>query len=153
MNLDSLNKWLMLVANVGVIAGIFFLGIEINQNRELMQAQIRHELSQGAIDTILREAVDLETAAIYLKGVNDEPLSPEESFRYFRFNAAWFRYIEDVFYQYRNGLYDASEYEKQINVWKDRFDIPSVVSQWCGSNQNYSDELVQEINRLFAPRC
>jgi len=41
MKLDDINKWLMLVANFGVIAGIFFLGIEVQQNNELMEAQTR----------------------------------------------------------------------------------------------------------------
>jgi len=32
MSMDNLNKWLTLFANIGVIAGIFFLGIELRQN-------------------------------------------------------------------------------------------------------------------------
>jgi hypothetical protein len=33
MKLDSLNRWLMLVANVGVMAGVVFLAVEIGQNQ------------------------------------------------------------------------------------------------------------------------
>ena len=153
MNLDSLNKWLMFAANLGVIAGIVFLGIEINQNRELTKAQIRQELSQGAIDTILREASDLTMASISLKGINDEEMTPEERFIYERMISAWFRYIETVHYQYRQGLYDTSEFDQQINVWKGRFEIPSVVEQWCFRNQNYSVEFVGEVNSLFNIKC
>jgi len=32
MNIDAINKWLVLVANIGVIAGILFLAYEIRQS-------------------------------------------------------------------------------------------------------------------------
>jgi hypothetical protein len=32
LNPENLNKWLSLGANLGVVAGLVFLGIEINQN-------------------------------------------------------------------------------------------------------------------------
>jgi hypothetical protein len=38
MNMDKLNKWLMLVANIGVIVGIAFLAVEVNQNNRLLRA-------------------------------------------------------------------------------------------------------------------
>lgn len=43
MNLDSLNKWLTLAANIGVIAGIIFLGLELNQNTTAVQSASRQE--------------------------------------------------------------------------------------------------------------
>ena len=41
MNLDSANGWLTLIANIGVIAGIVFLALELRQNNDLMGAQDR----------------------------------------------------------------------------------------------------------------
>lgn len=41
MNVDQINRWLMLAANIGVIAGIVFLAVEIQQNNELMASQAR----------------------------------------------------------------------------------------------------------------
>ena len=38
--LDRLNRWLTLVANVGVVAGIVFLGLEIQQTSDVIKAQI-----------------------------------------------------------------------------------------------------------------
>ena len=37
--MDSLNKWLMLAANVGVITGIVFLTLEISQANKLAETQ------------------------------------------------------------------------------------------------------------------
>ena len=44
MNMDSTNKWLMLAANIGVIAGIAFLAIEISQNSDQLAAQTRNTM-------------------------------------------------------------------------------------------------------------
>lgn len=43
MNSEFLNKWLTLVANIGVLIGLFLLVFEIRQNTELMRAQVAME--------------------------------------------------------------------------------------------------------------
>lgn len=40
MNMDKLNKWLMLAANLGVIARIILLAVELQQNNSLLETQI-----------------------------------------------------------------------------------------------------------------
>lgn len=39
MNTDSVNKWLTLAANIGVLAGIIFLSIEIRQTNRIANTQ------------------------------------------------------------------------------------------------------------------
>ena len=110
MESERLNRWLTLGANLGVLIGILLLVFELNQNRDLVRAQIRNELSQGVID-ILRLRTDNEQLAdILFRAENGEELSPLESSRYMHFYRAFFRYVANVHYQYRQGLYDDSEY-------------------------------------------
>ena len=78
MNTDSLNKWLTLTANIGVLAGILFLGFELRQNNELLTAQgraVRAELRQASF-VLMVENRDLRLALI--KSQNDETLTPDE---------------------------------------------------------------------------
>jgi hypothetical protein len=49
MNMDSVNKWLTLAANLGVIAGIIFLGIEIGQNSDQLAAQTRSTMFEARV--------------------------------------------------------------------------------------------------------
>ena len=37
--MERLNQWMMLVANIGVVAGIFFLGFELQQTSDAINAQ------------------------------------------------------------------------------------------------------------------
>ena len=39
--MSKLNDWLTLLTNVAVVAGIVFLAIELQQNNELMQSQVK----------------------------------------------------------------------------------------------------------------
>ena len=52
MNLDSLNKWLMLAANIGVITGIIFLAIEVDQNNLSTKGQTRAMPSSQVKDLV-----------------------------------------------------------------------------------------------------
>ena len=45
MPFDMLNQWLMLAANLGVIAGIAFLAVEISQNTEAVGRTITRTLN------------------------------------------------------------------------------------------------------------
>lgn len=69
-NLDAINKWMTLAANIGVFLGVVILVIELQQSRELMAAQLNVERSMA--NAAVEEAfADPHTAAVYTKMVTD----------------------------------------------------------------------------------
>jgi len=46
---DRLNRWLTLSANFGVIAGIVFLGFEIQQNSDAINAQAYQSRTEAVL--------------------------------------------------------------------------------------------------------
>jgi ABC-type thiamin/hydroxymethylpyrimidine transport system permease subunit len=40
MNMDNINKWLTLAANIGVVFGLVFLGFEVRQNAEATRLEM-----------------------------------------------------------------------------------------------------------------
>lgn len=96
MNLDSLNKWLTLLANLGVVAGIIFLAIEIRQNQisldrnsELVEREYELQVADGqlGIAATVNEfrfltAGDHELAEIWLKGREGNDLPPVDQYRF-----------------------------------------------------------------------
>ena len=54
MDADNLNKWLTLVANIGVVIGLVLLIYEIRQNSELVRAQIHQARSDSKVWIRLR---------------------------------------------------------------------------------------------------
>ncbi len=46
MNMGKMNSWLTLTANIGVLAGILFLAIELRQNSDIARADSYREIVQ-----------------------------------------------------------------------------------------------------------
>ena len=96
MNLDNLNKWLTLVANLGVVVGIFFLAIEIRQNQQTLeqtQALIQRDYDLAVVDNMQQVADSSddirmlviqhpEIAALNIRGREGENLSDVDAVRY-----------------------------------------------------------------------
>ena len=68
---DRINRWLTLVANIGVLIGIFLLIVEIDQNNDLMQAQIEQSRSETLVDWRRQVVGDEGIAALLAKFEGD----------------------------------------------------------------------------------
>ena len=75
-----------LLANIGVIAGIAFLGIELRQNNDFLAAQARLGQLNATVSRLQigLDNADLADIAWRARG-NGEPLTPAEENRYFEY--------------------------------------------------------------------
>lgn len=151
MTADRLNRWLTLGANVGVLVGIVLVILELDQNRDMMRAQIRHELAMGIVELLQVPASDPQLAGILHRARAGDELTPEESFQFEMRTNALLRYWEDVHYQYRLGLYDEIEFERQRDAWRASLEgFGRAVAYWCSVRPLYSPEFAAEIDGLLA---
>ena len=151
-NID-LGQTLTLIANVGVIAGILLLVYELNQNRAMMEAQVRQQVSQGVVDLYFGVAAnpDLSEIVVDFAGrctTMDECQSAEE-FRFNQWSAATFRTWENAHYQYRLGLYDETEFSAQKESWRSILTRPGLANRWRSVRMTYSPEFAAEIDALL----
>jgi len=148
---DRLTRWLTIGANLGVLISLLLLIAELAQNRDMMRAQVRHELSMGIVDLLQTPASNAQLADVLLRGISGEELSPAELFQFELRTNALFRYWEDVHYQYRAGLYDDSEFERQRGAWEASLSrSPLAVDYWCKVRLQYSPDFAQEIDTILA---
>jgi hypothetical protein len=151
MDNDKLNRWLRLGANIGVLVGIALLIYELNQNRELMRAQVRHDLSAGLVEILGWVATDPQMASIVRRGDRNEELTPDEEYQYRYRTNALFRYWQDVHYQYRLGLYDESQYLAHRNAIAGYIKgSRRMVDFWCNAKESYDSAFRHEIDSLSA---
>lgn len=150
MDSERLTRWLTLGANLAVLVGILLLVVELNQNRDMMRAQIRHELASGIVDLLQVAASNEQLADVMFRAHSGEELTPRELFQFQLRTNALFRYWENVHYQYREGLYDATEFQKQRDAWKASMKN-SVLGQayWCQVRTLYSPEYMAEMDGLL----
>ena len=129
MKLDSLNKWLTLAANIGVIAGIAFLAIEVSQNtesldesRKLSAAQAYQSRSDSTREMLLG-FIDAGLPEINEKLVNLgwpengdalSSLTESERQKYIYIETVRWTNIDNLFYQYQQGYISPEFYNSSI---------------------------------------
>lgn len=155
MSADRMSRWIGTGANLGVLLGLFILIFEVHQNREMMRAQIRHDLSDGIVQLLMAPANNRQLADILFRAEAGQELNPKELFQYRLRTNALFRYWEDVHYQYRVGLYDRVEFEMQRGAWQAFFTASAPGREyWCEVRTLYSPKFRAEMDGLLAePKC
>jgi len=151
----DLGQTVTILANVGVLVGILLLVYELNQNRQMMQAQTRNAVSETLVDMLFQAGLSPQYAAIVAKLGDGEPLTAAETLQYRNVQTAFWRYRENVSYQYRNGLYEESEYFAQREAWRGGLngDGPQR-AYWCDrSSAVVSPEFFAEISELMEQPC
>ena len=113
MSTDTINRWLTLGANFGVLVGIFLLVTELNQNSYLMRAQIFNERSSQGVDLFMSMAVSEKLSEIDAileeSGFPNDPsalseLTPGQRNQYFWFMRANRFRIENLLFQQTLGI-------------------------------------------------
>ena len=83
---SSLSEMLHLLANLGVIAGILFLGVELKQNNDLMEMEARATLTENLQDGWYQLSSDPSLVELFIKDRGGQELSEVEEMR---LNAYW----------------------------------------------------------------
>ena len=120
---DRLNRWLTLGANIGVLIGIVLLLLELDQNSDLLRAQIHQARADTHVGQRLNEGESEKLTAIrmklakngYSKDVTSvDVLTPEELFRFRQYIAARHTDLDNLFYQYQQGYLDEEYYQYRV---------------------------------------
>ena len=133
MNTEALNRWLSRTANIGVIAGIVFLAVEIRQNTDMMRAQTRSSVT-GSILTLIEMERHPLLASAYKKQASEQPLNYEEEYILDNMANATFRHWENSFYQHRVGLFGEDEYLAEIQVGREMMVEEHMTRHWKKSH-------------------
>ena len=146
----DLGQTLGLLANLGVIIGILLLVFELNQNRDMMRAQTRNELSRGLADVLSLTISDAYLSEIAIRANAGDELSAPDALRLAQWYELAFRYWENVHYQYRQGLYDESEFTRHADTMAVVLvRMPGLARYWCGDRLRYSIPFMEFMDGLL----
>jgi len=77
MNIDRLSSWLQVAANLGILGGLVLVGFQLQQNREILRAQMMSAESQSVIDQEM-QIIGEQGAAAWVSAMSDPTnVSPE----------------------------------------------------------------------------
>ena len=138
----DLAQAVSILANVGVIAGIAFLGAELQQNNELLRAQTRADRELVRREANKRYLENLALVRATLKAQSGDPLSPEEKFLVEQAERATLYDWHYIYREYREGLLD--EDALPILGWRAAFsESPAMTNVW-GSERAFLDDAFVE---------
>jgi hypothetical protein len=100
MNLDSVNRWLTLTANIGVLAGIIFLAYELQQNTVATQLETASNFQNSFSEIEMLISGNREFAELLEKGRIGGNLSTVEQLRLAVFYTNVLRQWQFVHFQY-----------------------------------------------------
>ena len=154
MSKERLMQWIALAANGGTIVGLLMVIMQLQQNRTLMRAQVRHELASTIVELLNSSASNSQLASVLRRAGAGEQLTEDEQFQFRLRSNALLRYWEDVHYQFRLGLYDEVEYSRQKAAWKATFaSSVGFVKYWFEVRTLYSPRFAAEIDGLLPPQA
>jgi len=104
MKADHINRWLTLVANIGVIFGLILVALELQQNSELMRVQINQARADSAMASNEHSFNSDYIPPILAKIRQGEDLSVEERIRFVDYFRAMNRNQDNVLSQYDAGM-------------------------------------------------
>ena len=150
MSKDRLIQSIALAANCVTILGLLLVVFQLQENRSLMRAQVRHQLASTIVDLLNSSANNNQLAGVLRRGARGEELTEDEQMQFrMRWNAV-LRYWEDVHYQFRLGLYDEVEFSRQKAAWKASFaNSVGFVKYWSEVRTLYSPPFAAEIDGLL----
>ena len=150
MNFDKTNRWLTLVANIGVIVGIIFLAVEINQSTLQTQLQTSSSFQNTFTSVELNLVANNDLLDALLKSQKGEGLSEVDQLRVLVFYRAVLRGYQNSFYQSRTGVIDPAVWEGERNQMKQSFGFDEgMVSYWLQNRSLYSPEFNDLISSLI----
>ena len=119
---DKLQKYALIaeiVGGIAIVLSLIFVGLQISQNSEMMQAQTRDSLSAKQIDLYMEIGSNFQAMEIYTKGraglIERDFNNPEyNSWSFMAFSNI--RVWENEWYQYKKGLFEEDEYSGRKEV-------------------------------------
>ena len=151
MKETSFTQAITILANIGVIAGIIFLGIEISQNTEMMQAQMAQARADSAMDQseAIYNSAYLPEVLIAVQA--NQPLTPEQNYRFTAYIRAIHRNQDNILRQYHQGLLgEGTEESVRVAVLYEVAMRPAARENWVQFKTSYSEPYQALVDDVIA---
>jgi hypothetical protein len=115
MNVDKLNSWLGVVANIGVIFGIVFLAMEVRHASNTTQAEVLDSVADGFNALNVMVISDPRVARVWIVGLYEpKNLSDTEAVQFAMFLRSLVNQIERLRSLNLLGLLPDSEWQRNV---------------------------------------
>jgi len=151
MNLEKISHSIAIFSNLGVLAGIVFLGVEIQQNTKMTQAQTRDAMTEKQMAFYELVSTDTEAARLYDE-IGGFPLErTPEQLRFEWIVRSQFRMWENEWYQYQQGLFEPEEFLPRMELWRGILTNSDEYKRlWDVWRNQHAPDFAEKIDSIFA---
>ena len=149
MKISAINEGVSLIANIGVIGSIVFLGLEMQQNTEMMQSQTRNSIVENQLSVYERAIENPQVAEIRNRINLDVEIEETERFQYTFFMQSSLRIWENEFYQYQKGLFESDEFEARTIAWRGQMSMDANVVIWRRTENAFAEDFRVYLNEII----
>ena len=150
MQWSKLSEWLQLAAAIGVIVSLIFVGLEIQQSRQIAIADVFQQKSALAVQVQQGSYLKENFANAFYKMANGEELTQGEvSLLGFASNP-WFQYWENVHFQYELGLLPESAWQASRRAIASRLRRPIYQEWWESERLYWGESFTREVDKILA---
>lgn len=116
MDSENINRWLSLIANIGVVVGIFLLIAEVNHASRLAEVEAYQTWIRDIQELNIQIALSDSLADILSKVSSEgvESLTPKEFLRARAWYGAIMRGMQGQYYQYQNGFLERESVDRTL---------------------------------------
>ena len=154
MKNSNVVQIISLLANVGVVLGLVFLGVEVYQSNQMNRTNAWNNLIQTGIDFNDGIAQNSDLAEILAKSNNDESLTDAEAIRLRAFTAASMQRVWLDYQQINTGIISPEELQTRIPRFQTllvRF--PVVRRLWEQTRDGYSADFQRFVDACVLSDC
>lgn len=131
MNLETISALAQLVAAIGVIASLFYLGAQIRQNTHSQRSVVVDSLTASLIHLLGPQGTDPELTRGFAAAVEDWHGATEENrTRAIAVLFTTFKLFENAWFQRRHGTLDAEQWEGWDLHMRVYYHRPGVKTWW-----------------------
>ncbi len=143
MNSEKLANWLQIVGNLGILAGLVLVAVEINQNTASVQGSAYQQWVAANMELNMA-ATDPTLSHLFVLGNADSANLSNESFVSFAmWNLGLMQMAQATDYLYRTGSLDRDLWETEINRAAGILTMPGVRQWWdAGGNTQLTPRFV-----------
>ena len=156
MDIDQSNRWLTFLANIGVIIGLIFLALEIQQSNRIAIAatEIDVRASFSALNESIYSDPNLAKLLVRLADANAE-VAPDEDIRIYGFILQQLNTYMAVETAYDNGLVPPATFEAMESDLRGMMiNLPAVLTYYRRAYDTYPEpnqtKVFQTVGKLLS---
>ena len=140
MDMEKLNKWLTLIANIAILGGLVFLAVEIQQNTNAIRsAAVQEAINIARVHPLMYvQNPDVNRLAMADYG----SLSEADQRRRFWLDVSFWHAMQGLFRLNELGTLPATEWEVWVRIICANYER-SVPELWAGRTETHSSDFVQ----------